>query len=564
MGGQGFYYKTKRPWLNQRLTNAAIVGHATTTSVKLWVRAWEEDPEEGEQGQPLPVSGDGLYWLVACTQPIEAGLGQPFVELRDDGPCVVLHGATETLLPGVVHLSRVQLRFATDLTSTVLIEGLEPGTRYHYALFAGFERPQRWEIGDSEPHFFRTQQANPSQMSFGVFSCHQPFTKSGVKNLEMFDALSRALSDVDGDYVLAVGDQIYSDGYVDGDIWKWLDKVQQEPDLDFDDMVSWYRDVYRGFWGFKQVQQLLARFPTYMIWDDHEIADGWGSSNTQEIALAKLGLGALLHPERAKSLVGKMFDAARQVYREYQHAHNPDTVEAVFDYGFGTGFVKTYVLDMRSAHTKATLLGEAQYERLADWLAAGPGGAKAVFIVSPVPVVHFKSSLVNAGLLNLPLLPVKDDLTDEREHETHQAERARLLELVSAFSEQHGVPVVFLSGDVHMSAAFELCHTQRPNACVFQLTTSGITYSGGARVPPIQALDNGVTHANGPLAGADHWSVFRLQSGSQHNFAMLRCALDEKVGVRLSWTVHVPGADESTSAQMRRLDFYPPARIERG
>src|SRR5688500_17279862 len=30
-----------RPWINERLTTAAIVGHTTSNTARLWVRVWE-------------------------------------------------------------------------------------------------------------------------------------------------------------------------------------------------------------------------------------------------------------------------------------------------------------------------------------------------------------------------------------------------------------------------------------------------------------------------------------------------------------------------------------------
>jgi len=560
MSRHGFYDKTTRPWVNARLTNASIVGHTTTASAKIWVRAWEED-NAGE-----PTAGQGLYWLIVSTQPIPAELGQPEVVLAEGGRVSVVLSApsgNRTVLSALVSAQSISLQYETDLTGTLAITGLQPGTRYYYGLFAGFERSQRWELGDEEPLFFRTRPANAASVTFGVFSCHQPFTKHGVQNIGMFAALRQELDHLGADHVLAIGDQIYSDGFSDGDIWSWLKKVQGEPELELADLVSWYRDVYRGFWGFKSLQALFAHYPSYMMLDDHEIVDGWGSSTRQEIARTKLGLGALLHPTRAEQLVGNMFDAAKFVYEEYQHAHNPDTAPGVYDYGFEAGFVKTYVLDMRSAHDITQpdgerLLGRAQFDRLAAWLAEPLGPCKAVFIVSPVPVVHFRPEIVNSGLLQLPLLGAKDDLRDEWEHETNLTERTKLLELVSQFSAQHAVPVVFLSGDVHMSASFELWDRKRPTAHVYQLTTSGITYSGAARLPAIPSLDAGVTHKNAPLSGTDErWFVHRLQTDAHHNFAIVQCSLDAAAQPTISWSLHIPGTNEQSVTRLERLRVYP-------
>jgi len=567
MSRHSFYDKTTRPWVNARLTNASIVGHTTATEAKIWVRAWEED-NAGE-----PTDGQGLYWLIVSTLPIPAHLGQPQVVLDQNGQVsVVLNAAgdSSSLVPGLVSARSISLQYATDLTGTFELGGLRPATRYYYALFAGFERSQRWELGNEEALHFRTQPASATSVTFGVFSCHQPFTKHGVENIGMFAALQEELDRLGGDHVLAIGDQIYSDGFSDGDIWSWLKKVQAEPDLEPADFVSWYRDVYRGFWGFKSLQSLFAHYPTYMMLDDHEIADGWGSATPQELARSKLGLGALLHPARAEKLVGQMFDAAKFVYEEYQHAHNPSTAPRVYDYGFESGFVKTYVLDMRTSHdvTKPDgerLLGSAQLQRLADWLVEPLGECKVVFIVSPVPVVHFRPEIVNAGLLQWSFIGAKDDLRDEWEHETNLSERQKLLELVSQFSAQHGVPVLFLSGDVHMSAAFELWDRKQPAARVYQLTTSGITYSGVARVPAIANLDARVTHQKGPLAGTEErWFAYPLQTEAHNNFAIVQCGLDDGGAPNINWSLHISGENEQSVTRLERLQVYPSTKARGG
>lgn len=562
MSDLSFYNKTERPWLNARLTNAAIVGHTTETSAKIWVRAWEED-KNGE-----PTDGAGLYWLVLSSERIDGRRGQPMVERDAAGVfrvMLVAPDGTRTPLPGVVQTRSISLRYATDLTGTLTLGDLQPDQVYHYALFAGFDRAQRWELGNDQDLFFRTQVASARRVTFGVFSCHQPFTRFGVRQVEMFSALHEELEQAEGDHVLAIGDQIYSDGFSEADIWEWLKKVQAEPALTPEDMISWFRDVYRGFWGFKGLQDLLARYPTYMILDDHEIADGWGSLTPQEVAEHKLGRGAKQDPARALRLVQDMFAAALKVYEEYQHAHNPDTAPGVYDYGFQSSFVSTYVLDMRSAHDAnqpdgMRLLGDAQFQRLRAWLGALTVESKVVFLVTPVPVVHFRANFVNSGVLNnVSFIGARDDLRDEWEHDSNRTERNKLLELLSEFSQSRGVPVMILSGDVHMSAAFELWDTAKPNAHVFQLTTSGITYNGPARVPPILDLHESLTHHNGPLAGTNNrWQVYRLQTDPHHNFAIVKCDRDPAAGVSVTWSVFVPGKDELSLGRLKRLQIFPP------
>ena len=72
-------------------------------------------------------------------------------------------------------------------------------------------------------------------------------------------------------FVLMMGDQVYLD--------------DDDPDV-FDghfESTSPVRrramaEKYRLNWSREPVRRVLANVPTYMIWDDHDIRDGWGSS----------------------------------------------------------------------------------------------------------------------------------------------------------------------------------------------------------------------------------------------------------------------------------------------
>ncbi len=89
---------------------------------------------------------------------------------------------------------------------------------------------------------------------------------------------------------------------------------------------------------------MFDSFPTYMIWDDHEIGDGWGSHYFEDGA-ARDGLRRMLPDLEARgldyedgmALVRRMFRAARHTYAEYQHSHNPPTEEEQLDYAFRRG-----------------------------------------------------------------------------------------------------------------------------------------------------------------------------------------------------------------------------------
>ncbi len=460
-----FYDPEQRPWPNSRLDCASIIGHTTPTSTRLWFRA----------------SSPGDYWLVFSRHRIPTN-GTPEIINDEKGHWLRLTSPSTSQEIYSVTLVPLQLNQEHDLTGVVDLKNLQPDTRYYYALFH-LDREKPWELGNEQNLSFQTFPEHPTEVNFGMFSCHMPYDEHQLLNLEMWDKFKQELLDTNANFLIGTGDQVYVDGEGNKqlNIWSWLKKnKKQNPSKT--DMISWYRDIYRGYWGIPQVQQLFQTFPTYMIWDDHEIMDGWGSYTPNELAAQLDTSWQLRNTQEHLRLANEMFEAAKQVYQEYEHSHNPPTDTSIdqFDYQFNCGFCSFYVLDMRGNHDynrqELRLLGAEQWKRFDGWLNSQyDSESRVLFIVSPVPVVHFKSFAVNN--LDIPYWKYTDDLRDHWDHKSNWAERDQLLNKVFEVSQKTKKPIVFLSGDVHMGAAFKLSHEQSPSAKVFQLTSSGIAYA---------------------------------------------------------------------------------------
>ena len=67
------------------------------------------------------------------------------------------------------------------------------------------------------------------------------------------------------------------------------------------------------------IQQVFANIPTYMVWDDHEIRDGFGSLACDSPTLA------LRFPRGQKMFARSdaYFQDCRDVYWHFQGCHNP-------------------------------------------------------------------------------------------------------------------------------------------------------------------------------------------------------------------------------------------------
>jgi len=459
-----FHNIEKRRWTGPRLRTGAIVGHTTVSSVKIWVRSRYE----------------GKYHFILST----TKLYEKDLNIGNDNASDYIAGLGARILYNKLH----EFKNLTDRTHVFNIRSLKPGTRYFYYVFSddtGAEN--RMIIGRQTVHSFKTISEDNNRLIFGLYSCHDPFKKKS--DTVPWKYFFEALEENNADFVVGGGDQVYVDT-TQTDIWKWLKSIKKDlfkktKSEIRNAMQSWYQDVYRGYWGSHHIQRVYRSFPNYMIWDDHEIMDGWGSRTRDELSDELDTWTEWENKKMNLSLADSMFDAATTVYGQYQHSHNPTTLAGVFDFPMKQKHAEFFFMDMRGQRefdlrrlskrdgkgAKDRILGKNQLSRFADWIKNIPSETRVIYIVSTVPIIHWTGFVVNSG----DILGAKDDFRDEWDHETNHLERDKVLNAVFARSHETGIPVAFLSGDVHMSAVFSLTNRNFRSARVFQITSSPIT-----------------------------------------------------------------------------------------
>lgn len=550
-----------RPWINPMLTNAVIVGHTTTTSTKLWMRAYQPNS----------------YRMVICPEPIlsddetatdwspetkvENGKEIFFLKSADNGDTRKVANAILT--------DRADLVFAHDITNVWEIKGLKPAQRYYYAAFALnlTARKTPWEIlPDNKTNRFKTQGDSQDSMTFGLYSCHMPYKKNSfdLVNIHMWDRFGDELEQRDGDFILGVGDQVYVDGNSNVSIWEWLKKIRKDfvrevkPEDRVEVMRSWYRDIYRGYWGHRQLRRVLSRFPTYMMWDDHEILDGWGSYDAKEKKNLLDSWWDWDNDDEKLSLLNQMYEAAKLTYFEYEHSHNPSTPADHFDYPFTWGTAAFYVLDMRgqrdyTRETNDRILGKAQMQRFKDWLGSDTvKNAESIFVVSPVPVVHARSFVVNY----LDVLGVADDMRDEWEHESNWVERDVLLDAAFAAAKANGKSLYVLSGDVHIGAAFRMTHKKYPDTSVYQLTSSAITYDlpwAKASALAFVVREKGLLQRDPAHSEPNVAFQLLMEPCKTNNFALINVQRNDGGKTEVHWDLYGSAEQRATVTKLERL-----------
>ncbi len=297
--------------------------------------------------------------------------------------------------------------------------------------------------------------------------------------------------------LLMGGDQVYSDGMwstvpalIDWCKLPWAARLQAPftPALKRA-LQAYFSRLYLENWSQPEVAQLLASVPSVMVWDDHDIMDGWGSHPAQ-----------LHHCPVFQGIFSVARESFELFQRQMMGAPSPATLhgQAHHNSAYRIGSLGLLVLDMRSERcprsgdTQATggtlkpeqVLSETSWRAVYQWLdeqATAGGSMKHLLVMSSIPVVHPSFELLEKLLGVFPgQQQLEDDLRDHWTSPPHKAERLRLVHRLLQASE-NGTRVTILSGDVHVAAVgvIESDRTASANnnaQVITQLTSSGVVH----------------------------------------------------------------------------------------
>ncbi|NET30576.1 MAG: alkaline phosphatase family protein [Cyanothece sp. SIO1E1] len=335
-----------------------------------------------------------------------------------------------------------------DLTGIAVLNGLKPTQRYEYQMGwiairkADSDRLQTLSLDWSEitTYRFQTGSIDPAQSrSFILGSCRYLLRLFGGRifdqrgDVTFRSALQQVAGGVDTHALVMVGDQIYAD-----------DLNVVAADRNIDEFFQRYRDAFTQ----PAIRNLMARVPTYMTLDDHEIEDNWPSNASQKDWVT-------------------IFPVAIHAYTTYQLSHSPlfslaqgevgsEDAPTQLWYRFSDGCCDFFITDTRTERQLSEgeeenrkIISDEQLEALQKWLIDGSGRIK--LIASAVPF--------------FPDAKTKD--TDKWSGFLHQ--RTALLDFIA---DQQISPVIFLSGDVHCSMTAELRCVEQPNFKIISVISS--------------------------------------------------------------------------------------------
>lgn len=253
------------------------------------------------------------------------------------------------------------------------------------------------------------------------------------------------------------GDQVYADS-----IWQekeckamyewvnkpWKDRTEAplEPEMR-QEIKDFYFRLYCDRWNQADPKQVFASIPTVMMWDDHDIFDGWGS-----------------YPDDMQKcpVFQEIFKIARDHFIVFQLQEDgihwpPHFLRGAENLTFThiVGDMAIAALDMRSERSNTRVMSKLSTQGFFDWLDGikKEDGIRHLLVMSSIPLVHLDFSRLEKLLNWIPgQQELEDDLRDHWHSVPHKEERIELIKKLLEFGRKKRIRVSFLSGDVHVAA----------------------------------------------------------------------------------------------------------------
>ncbi|MCA9692841.1 MAG: alkaline phosphatase family protein [Myxococcales bacterium] len=501
-----------------------VVGHTTTTTSKIWVRARR--------------TSDALVLRYA-----PAFHGVTF------DPVQGVFGPQQ--LAGPITEVDLDPRQGVFPYASVTLTGLCPDTRYFYEIVKADRERRHDAMALARTPSFRTLPAGDPVLEagglrFAFFSCNGIHRRpSGQPATAMWRRLiAQTLSDEAIRFAVLGGDQVYADSVRDA----WLADNHRSGELDeeqqealYQELVVQYGRIYMAWWRRPEIRTFMAHTPCVMMWDDHDIYDGWGSHGDEHLA-----------PQQV------FFRAAATAFDAHQMPSNPDTngkrrghSHRAFHFRVGkAGFLVPDLRTTRRVNTSrvSALIGDEQWRYIDEVLDDfGAAGISHLFVVTSVPPIYADRWL--SGVPQWMAGAEHDDLLDQWASRANRNDQLRMFGTLLEFRRKHGCNVLFLGGDVHaackgrlVSKNSEFLRDGEREAVLYEAVSSAIGYA-----PPQLLGGFGgwmmKQHIEGEHVISPDYTGFIDESHFARNFSILGAEARKRA---FRFQLHVEGRDTPT------------------
>ena len=275
------------------------------------------------------------------------------------------------------------------------------------------------------------------------------------------------------------GDQVYAD-----ELWSKVLELEKWTKLKMKEKIKrrasktmikqlkdFYEKLYITKWSDKSMSLALATIPTVMMWDDHDIFDGWGS-----------------YPDELQTcdVYKNIFSVAKKYFEIFQIRTIKNTSllsKKREHYSFALKFRNYHILalDNRAQRSIYTVMGNDEWKDVNTYLDENILNDN-LLVLSAVPVVYRDFSCTEA-LVDFSSWQeeLTDDLKDHWRAKEHQGERMRLImrlfmNIKKRKENGQNTRTVILSGDVHIGSLGVINDKENKDK-IHQVVSSGIVHT---------------------------------------------------------------------------------------
>ena len=341
--------------------------------------------------------------------------------------------------------------------------------------------------------------------------------------------------------LLMGGDQVYADHIWDLGIapkisrWPRIRKKKREGyqvDETFHNLADrFYQQLYVDQWANQDMAHMMASIPTVMMWDDHDIFDGWGSfpSELQELPLYQ----ALYHYARRYFELFQLRSTENHSLLDHQGDH--------YNCALTYRSFRILALDQRSRRTMLQIMDQSQWKQLRRWIVDAKD-LQNVLVMCAVPVIYRSFAFVEWFFkLTGRIEEFEDDVQDHWSCAEHRGEREEFVKVMLDLAEKSAGKVSILSGDVHVGGAAMIRDLER-DLSVLQIISGAIVNKAPGKIPWLLiktfTSDDRVAYDGGRIQARMFEPRGSGETIRTRNFATLNLSQDGVLQVR--WVCESP------------------------
>lgn len=290
----------------------------------------------------------------------------------------------------LISLSRLEGKNPFNVYIGETTPNLTPDTSFQYSILINQNVFLPEGISATDLQFKTLPTDSNADLKFALMSCHgieaweSDHSRDPDRAWDMWKRFDAELSKgSDCRFLILGGDQVYMDDTFGESLKKFY---HTKPD----EMNETIWQTYFKHWSHPTYRKVMAKLPALLMWDDHDLIDGWGSRN-----------------EQMSDTSGKWIEYGKiqsQAFQMMQGSRNPGVIDEKSGFSFKISCAgQTFLgLDLRSSRKmidhKSSEMMSSEHRNCIDTAIEqiAQDESKSIFLISPVTAARMGTSIERA------------------------------------------------------------------------------------------------------------------------------------------------------------------------